>query len=272
MFIKTLRIACVAAGCLATTLSFAASKEKEVLPCDASKSSKDISQAEIKKISEAFGHLLGRNLSTPAFSFDLESMIKGIRNAVSGKEPPMSDEEYGYALATIQESVLDEVAQTNLKEAEKFLATNALRTNVVELEPKKLQYEVVSPGSSDAAVPPEGTPLVHYTGKYIDGTVFGTSRTGEPIPLSLSHTIIGFRKGLEGMKEGEKRMLYVHPDLGYGTSGPLSPNSLLVFDIEVVKADANGADTNMQDIVSEKMLPSSNVAQTILPDEYTRVR
>ena len=40
------------------------------------------------------------------------------------------------------------------------------------------------------------------------------------------------------MKEGEKRRLFVHPDFAYGTNGPLPPNSLLIFDIEVVKAQA----------------------------------
>ena len=40
------------------------------------------------------------------------------------------------------------------------------------------------------------------------------------------------------MKEGEKRTIYIHPELGYGTSGYLPPNSLLVFEIEVVKANA----------------------------------
>jgi peptidylprolyl isomerase len=45
------------------------------------------------------------------------------------------------------------------------------------------------------------------------------------------------------MKEGEKRRLYVHPDLGYGTTGQLPPNELLIFDIEVVKADSDDAKT-----------------------------
>jgi len=68
--------------------------------------------------------------------------------------------------------------------------------------------------------------------------VFGSSEeTGGPITIPLDQTIPGFSKGLVGMKEGEKRRLFVHPDLGYGTMGQLPPNELLIFDIEVVKAD-----------------------------------
>ena len=44
------------------------------------------------------------------------------------------------------------------------------------------------------------------------------------------------------MKEGEKRRIFVHPDLGYGTSGHLAPNSLLIFDVEVVKAESPDKD------------------------------
>lgn len=49
------------------------------------------------------------------------------------------------------------------------------------------------------------------------------------------------------MKEGEKRRLFVHPDLGYGTSGHLPPNALLIFDIELVKADSHDQDNNDDD-------------------------
>ncbi len=55
--------------------------------------------------------------------------------------------------------------------------------------------------------------------------------------IPLDQTIQGFNLGIAGMKEGEKRRLFVHPELGYGTTGHLPPNSLLIFDIEVVKAD-----------------------------------
>ncbi|MBA3815227.1 MAG: hypothetical protein H0X29_01650, partial [Parachlamydiaceae bacterium] len=33
-----------------------------------------------------------------------------------------------------------------------------------------------------------------------------------------------------------KRRLIVHPEMGYGRAGHLAPNSLLIFEIEAVKA------------------------------------
>ena len=31
-------------------------------------------------------------------------------------------------------------------------------------------------------------------------------------------------------------MLYIHPDLAYGTTGQLPPNSLLIFEVKLIEA------------------------------------
>ena len=125
-------------------------------------------------------------------------------------------------------------AKTNLQIAEEFLATNSKKEGVVELEPNKLQYKIEHTGNGEV-VKPHCTPTIRYVGKYPDGNVFGASKEGEPI--SLDETLPGFTKAIIGMREGEKRTIYIHPELGYGTSGYLAPNSLLTFEIEIVKAD-----------------------------------
>jgi peptidylprolyl isomerase len=40
------------------------------------------------------------------------------------------------------------------------------------------------------------------------------------------------------MREGEKRTVFIHPELAYGTNGYLPPNSLLTFEVEIVKANS----------------------------------
>ena len=62
--------------------------------------------------------------------------------------------------------------------------------------------------------------------------------------LSLDEIIPGLKAGLVGMKEGEKRIVYVHPEMGYGTNGYLPPNSLLTFEIEIVKANSPKPEKN----------------------------
>lgn len=202
----------------------------------------ELSETDLRKVSEAFGHFIGRNLNTSGIKFDLDSIIKGMRDGATGKPSPMNDQEYENMMARLQETAFNHLADENLKAANDFLSKNAKETGIVVIEPGKLQYIMLQQGH-DPAVGEHGSPLITYTGKYLDGTIFGSSEdVGGPITVPLDQTIPGFSKGLVGMKEGEKRRLFVHPDLGYGKSGHLPPNSLLIFDVEVVKATSPESD------------------------------
>jgi peptidylprolyl isomerase len=197
-----------------------------------------ISKEEIAKISEALGNFVGKQLNSPALELNVESVIKGIRDGAAGKPAPIDEKEYHEGMLKIQQRSFNIQSEKNLKAANEFLEKNAKAPNIIVVEPGKLQYTVLQPGNG-AVVDSTSNPTINYTGKYIDGTVFGSSEeSGGPINIPLDQTIQGFSKGITGMKEGEKRRLFIHPDLGYGTGGHLPPNSLLIFDIEVVKADS----------------------------------
>lgn len=211
----------------------------------------DADAVDMTKLSEAFGHFIGRNLNAPGVKFDLESIIKGMREGAAGKPAPMSDQDYEAMMVKVQESAFKQLAQDNLKAANDYLLKNAKEANVIEIEPGKLQYKIITEGKG-AVVGEHSVPQIEYVGQYIDGTVFGSSeQSGGPISIPLDQTIPGFSKGIMNMKEGEKRRLFVHPDLGYGTSGQLPPNSLLIFDIQLLKADtakdANPKHSNARD-------------------------
>ena len=192
---------------------------------------------DIATISRAFGHHVGRTLASPEFvNLDLDAVIKGIKEESEGKESPLNEADYTRAVTKIQEKRFMHNAEQNLEKAIAFLAENKEHENIVAIEDGKLQYSVDKQGKGEQVVT-HSTPLIHYTGKYLDGKEFSTSRGGEPIALSLDEAISGFAKGIVGMKEGEKRTLYIHPELGYGTTGFLHPNSLLIFEVEVIKVD-----------------------------------
>lgn len=190
---------------------------------------------EVSEVSEALGHLIGKNLETMGVDFDLECVVRGIQNAASGKQSPMSESETIEAITLAQESAFNKKAEENLKCAESFLEKNASAKKVVSLEDGKVQYKIEKRGKG-TTVQPHDNPKIRYVGRYLDGSVFGESQNEEVI--SLDETIQGFQKGLVGMKEGEKRTLFIHPEYGYGTQGFLPPNSLLTFEIEVVEANA----------------------------------
>lgn len=189
---------------------------------------------DIPKISKAFGHLLGQNIQSLGLEFDMPMLVQGIQDFAKGIEAPMTESECIQAISLIQENAFKTQCADNLKKAENFLSENKSKAGVVEIEPGKLQYIQLSAGTGDV-VQPHNSPLIHYEGKFLDNKVFGKST--EPEIIFLDDTIQGFSKSIVGMKEGEKRRVFIHPDYGYGTAGFLPPNSLLTFDIEVVKAN-----------------------------------
>ncbi len=221
---------------------------------------------DLAKISEAFGHMIAQNLDSLGLEFDMDKVLMGLRNSLDGKTSPLSDEETVAAITQIQEDAFQKKSDLNLIEAEEYLATNAQKDAVVTVDDGKLQYEIEKEGTGEI-VQAHFNPLITYKGTFVDGKEFGESK--EPEALNLDETIPGFSKGIIGMKEGEKRRLFIHPELGYGTQGFLPPNSLLIFDIEVVKANAPQTEDTLSSADSEEN--SDEIALSDL-DEVPAVR
>jgi peptidylprolyl isomerase len=186
-------------------------------------------------LSEGFGHMIGTYLELLEVDFDTASLIKGIEDARAGKESPLSDQECAEAIELAQKKNLKELSKKNLKQAEAFLASHAKEEGVISLEKGKLQYQVLSQGKG-SEIKPHSSPLIRYTVRKLDGSLLCFADQAEPV--SLDQTIPGLKAGLVGMREGEKRALYIHPDLAYGTKGTdiFPPNMLLIFEIEILRS------------------------------------
>jgi len=82
---------------------------------------------------------------------------------------------------------------------------------------------------------------VQYTGAlFNDGSPFDNSwDRGQPFEFTLGggQVIPGWDQGVEGMKEGGRRLLIIPPELGYGASGQgsIPPNSTLAFVVDLEK-------------------------------------
>ena len=107
----------------------------------------EMEKQKLIKFSEAFGHFIGRNLQSPGIDFDLDSLIKGIRNGAKGLDAPMTDEEYEKMMFEYQALAYKATAEKNLKDAEDFLSKNKFSAGVIELTPGKLQYKIQNVGS-----------------------------------------------------------------------------------------------------------------------------
>lgn len=82
----------------------------------------------------------------------------------------------------------------------------------------------------------------HYVGTLPDGRVFDSSRDrGQPISFTLGvgQVIRGWDEGLQGMKEGGKRVITISPEYGYGANavGTIPANSTLIFEVELLNVE-----------------------------------
>eukprot|EP00042_Codosiga_hollandica_P015526 m.37205 g.37205 ORF g.37205 m.37205 type:complete len:138 (-) comp44949_c0_seq1:76-489(-) len=81
---------------------------------------------------------------------------------------------------------------------------------------------------------------VHYTGKLESGVQFDSSVNRGPFefPLGGGRVIKGWDQGLVDMCIGEKRVLTIPSELGYGArgsgSGKVPPHATMIFDVELL--------------------------------------
>ena len=81
--------------------------------------------------------------------------------------------------------------------------------------------------------------FVHYTGYLEDGTKFDSSYSREPFSFRLGKgkVIPGWEATVGGMTVGQKVIVKIPPQFAYGDkqTGPIPPNSDLIFYIELLK-------------------------------------
>lgn len=118
---------------------------------------------------------------------------------------------------------------------EAFLQSVAQEPDVKSLSCGVL-YKVLQSGSG---VSPKINSVVgvYYKGMLISGKVFDDNiAQGYPDAFRLSELIKGWQVALTQMKVGDKWVIYLPPEMGYGKRGTdgIPRNSTLIFEIELV--------------------------------------
>jgi FKBP-type peptidyl-prolyl cis-trans isomerase len=182
-------------------------------------------------------------MAADGMDMDVDAFAMGLRDAFSGAEPRLSQEEIQAEMIAFQEKVnaeqqaqQEQMAATNAAAAEEFLAGNAEREEVVVTD-SGLQYEIIEQG--EGPLPgPEDTVEVHYRGTLLDGTEFDSSyRRGETVTFGVGQVIAGWTEALQLMPAGSKWKLYIPPELAYGSGGAgqvIGPNAALTFEVELI--------------------------------------
>jgi FKBP-type peptidyl-prolyl cis-trans isomerase FkpA len=114
-----------------------------------------------------------------------------------------------------------------------FLTTNNLQA---QRDDTGIYYRITAPSNNPASPTVRDTVQVHYTGTFLDGQVFDSSRGRAPVRFRLAGLIPGWQVMIPQMKQGERRVVYLPSAYGYGPnrSGAIPANSVLIFDIELL--------------------------------------
>lgn len=191
----------------------------------------DKDDPDIKKISESIGHMIGKNLDDLGIELDIKQLVEGIKKASDKKASPMDGKECVAVLNKIQTKLNKQISAKNLKIANDFLQKNAKNKEITELEKNKLQYKIIKNGKK-GSLKPYHTPIVNLQGQYMNGKVF----TKMEESLILSETLPSLQKAIIGMKENEKRRIFIHPKLFYDEDKE-NLGLLVIFDVEIINLD-----------------------------------
>lgn len=186
---------------------------------------------------------------------DMENFVKGFSAAIKGGKPELEEAKLQAAMEALGELLQGrekESSAKNLAAGKKFLEENGKRKEVTTTK-SGLQYEVLAKGGEEKYVAPkEGAEdnkqfLVNYKGTLIDGKEFDASPAGEPVPMTLQ-VVPGFKEALTTMPVGSKWKLFLPSELAYGEerrSADIGPNSVLIFELELVKIEDAPAQQGM---------------------------
>lgn len=86
------------------------------------------------------------------------------------------------------------------------------------------------------------TAIVHYTGWFIDGRQYNTTKGGQPFEFNVGDQEVtpGFEEGIKQMKPGGKAKFIVPSWIGYGSDGTpdgrIPPYMTLIYEVELIEA------------------------------------
>lgn len=193
------------------------------------------------------------DLGRQGIDVNKEQMLVGIQNAMGEMPSKYSPAEvktilgaYQKLLQKQQQAKMEKESTENKAAGEAYQKEFAAKEGVKKID-NGIQYVVVKSGDGEALDPAEKV-MVHYTGKFTDGTVFDTSlepkrgRPVAPVPMAVSgaRLIPAFGQVLPLMKVGSKWEVCIPAAQAYGVRGsgprgPIGPNETLVFEIEVLE-------------------------------------
>lgn len=73
---------------------------------------------DVSKLSEALGHMIGKNLQNLGVDFDIDAVVKGLVEEAEGKDSPLNEDECVQAIVDLQEKKIVAITDADLQQAD----------------------------------------------------------------------------------------------------------------------------------------------------------
>jgi len=204
---------------------------------------KAVLKDEKDKVSYSIGLEIGNKLKSQAIDINADTLASGIKDALSGSKPLMTEKEIQETMTAFQKEMMAKqaektkaLAEKNKKEGDAFLAENKKKEGI-KTTSSGLQYKVLKDGEGPMPKATD-TVTVNYRGTLLDGTEFDSSyKHGEPATFPVNGVVPGWVEALQLMKVGSKFQLFIPSGLAYGERAAgqqIGPNSTLIFEVELL--------------------------------------
>lgn len=182
-------------------------------------------------VSEDLAHVLWNIMETYEGEYSFEELLVNLWKLSSGK---LQHKPLGDCYASLMESMTNKATErgmNNLQIANSYLQKIKTAEGVNELVEDKLYYKVEHYGEGEKIKDSNSAPLISFKEKTLSEKIL-TEHSG--IRLPLSEVISGLRQGIEGIRVGEKRKIFIHPDYAYGEFPKPEPHSVIVIEVTLL--------------------------------------
>jgi FKBP-type peptidyl-prolyl cis-trans isomerase FklB len=193
-----------------------------------------------QKASYGLGVIIATNLKMQGGdSLDIETLNIALSDTYFGKPLKMEPQKSSMVVQQYMQQAMERKAAKSREENSAFLEKNKNEEGV-KVTASGLQYKVVTTGTGKTPLATDKV-TVNYVGKLVDGTVFDNSENHkEPAMFVVDQVIPGWTEALQLMHEGDKWILFIPSELGYGeqgAGGQIPPHATLIFEVELVKVN-----------------------------------
>jgi peptidylprolyl isomerase len=198
---------------------------------------------EAGKLSYALGYDLGRNAVESGEQVDVNTIIKGLQDGYSKKQPSVPVDQLRTAVQNMQQrqqqkakAAWDKAASENKTKSDQFIAANKAKAGVKSL-PSGVQYRIIENGTG-AKPTQANTVQLEVAGPYAWGERPQQARPAQNIPsIKVSEIEMpAMREALLQMPAGSKWEITLPPDKAYGADPrtPFPPNVAVQFEVKLV--------------------------------------